>query len=232
MGRSKSDDLALLKDARVRINNVRVDLLEVENWLVGIEERLSGSKPKPKKKGKFEDAPFPKSLRVPGGNPRIVPPPKGLNFDKGRHRDLSRIKMIVIHCSDSGDVGAERINEWHTVDRKKRGLKPWLCIGYHYVVRRDGTAEMGRPLNRVGSHCRGHNARSVGICLAGTMDPKKAWGGPLGFSDEQYATAIRLVRMVMKSCPVPMVGGLYGHRELDPSKTCPMFEATDLLAAV
>ena len=36
------------------------------------------------------------------------------------------------------DIGAEKIKEWHT---KGNG---WSDIGYHWVIRRDGTLDKGR----------------------------------------------------------------------------------------
>ena len=57
-----------------------------------------------------------------------------------------------------------QIDTWH----RKQGWK--LGIGYHYVVRRDGTIEPGRPEWMVGAHCRNHNAHSVGVCYEGGIN--------------------------------------------------------------
>ena len=54
------------------------------------------------------------------------------------------------------------IDRWH----RERG---WLKIGYHYVIKRDGTVETGRELEEVGAHAKGHNAISVGICMVGGL---------------------------------------------------------------
>ena len=51
---------------------------------------------------------------------------------------------IVIHCADTYedmDIGAEDIRKWHVEERG------WSDIGYHKVIRRDGTVEDGRDLN-------------------------------------------------------------------------------------
>ncbi|MDD7726846.1 MAG: N-acetylmuramoyl-L-alanine amidase, partial [Bacteroidales bacterium] len=76
---------------------------------------------------------------------------------------MRKINEIIIHCSDTPageDFSAADIDRWH----KERG---WSCIGYHYVVRLDGTIEKGRDLSRAGAHCAGHNANSIGVCYIG-----------------------------------------------------------------
>lgn len=65
----------------------------------------------------------------------------------------------VIHHSASPDVSAKTIDRWH----KERG---WSGIGYHFVIRANGTIEKGRPLNKIGAHAKGRN-NYVGICLTG-----------------------------------------------------------------
>ncbi|MDO5643861.1 MAG: N-acetylmuramoyl-L-alanine amidase [Paracoccus sp. (in: a-proteobacteria)] len=61
------------------------------------------------------------------------------------------------------DIGVAEIREMH----RKRG---WRDVGYHYVIRRDGTIERGRPESKVGAHVAGHNATSIGICCIGGIE--------------------------------------------------------------
>ena len=77
---------------------------------------------------------------------------------------IEDINLIVIHCAatrPSMDIGADEIRVWHVEDRG------WNDIGYHFVIRRDGTVEKGRPITVQGAHVRGHNKNSIGICLVG-----------------------------------------------------------------
>ena len=74
---------------------------------------------------------------------------------------------IVLHHSLSGDVSARTIRSWH-VD--KNG---WSDIGYHFVIRKNGRIERGRPLYLVGAHSKGNNLTSVGICLTGNFHIEK-----------------------------------------------------------
>lgn len=79
----------------------------------------------------------------------------------------ARWQRIVVHHSaghDSDKLDAAAIQRFHV---EQRG---WRDIGYHFLVERVGdvfVAVMGRPLDMVGSHARGHNADSVGVCLVG-----------------------------------------------------------------
>ena len=72
---------------------------------------------------------------------------------------MRNINLIIVHCSatpEGRDVSVADIDRWH----RERGFDG---IGYHYVVYIDGSVHEGRPLNKVGAHCKGHNAHSIGI---------------------------------------------------------------------
>lgn len=75
------------------------------------------------------------------------------------------ITEVVVHWSATylnQDIGAEEIHEWHT----QRGFSG---IGYHYIIRKDGRIQRGRPIDRTGAHAKdnGHNNFSIGLCLVG-----------------------------------------------------------------
>jgi N-acetylmuramoyl-L-alanine amidase len=67
---------------------------------------------------------------------------------------------VVFHHSASPDVSVAEIDVWH----RKRGFQ---CIGYHDVIRRDGTIEHGRPVHSFGAHAIGRNDYAIGVCLCG-----------------------------------------------------------------
>ena len=69
------------------------------------------------------------------------------------------LKKAVVHHTASHDVGAKVIDKWH----KERG---WWGVGYHFVIRKDGRIENGRPLTMLGAHARSRN-NWVGIALTG-----------------------------------------------------------------
>ena len=125
------------------------------------------------------------------------------------------IKKVVIHCADTYsrmDIGVEEIRRWHT-DPPPRG-NGWSRVGYHYVIRRDGSLEYGVDEMEAGIHARGHNADSIAICLVG--------GKPdANFTRQQWKTLENIVDYLVKKYPKAAV---MGHRDLDSGKNCPCFD--------
>jgi N-acetylmuramoyl-L-alanine amidase len=125
------------------------------------------------------------------------------------------LKKIVVHCSatpPSMDVGVAEIAAWHTAPKPLGN--GWKDIGYHYVIRRDGTLETGRDVKRQGAHVSGHNVDSIGICLVGGQ-------ATADFDPAQYATLRKLVRSLLTTYgPLRLVG----HHDLDRAKPCPRFD--------
>lgn len=87
-----------------------------------------------------------------------------LDFN-GELATRSATDMIVIHHTGVNDIdaSAEDINQWH----KNNG---WSGIGYHYVIRKDGTIEEGRPHWTVGAHAQGENWHTIGIHFSGDFE--------------------------------------------------------------
>lgn len=130
---------------------------------------------------------------------------------------------IVIHCAatkpNSKWKGAEDIRR----DHRMRG---WLDIGYHFVIRRDGEVELGRAVDAVGAHVKGHNRESLGICLMGGLNTK---GAPAdNFTTEQYAALDKLLKELREKYPDAQI---VGHNDLNPRKACPCFDVHDWLDA-
>ena len=115
------------------------------------------------------------------------------------------MQKVIVHCSDTPnerEVTAADIHRWHT----KQG---WDGIGYHYVIRRDGTLEHGRPHYWTGAHCKGHN-EAIGICLIGR-------GGFTGQQCDVLTGLLFDLKQQLGSYEI------FGHYELDERKTCPNF---------
>jgi len=128
------------------------------------------------------------------------------------------VKYIVVHCSytpPSMDIGVDTIDKWHRA-------KGWLGCGYHMVIKRDGTVETGRRLNRQGAHVRKLNRRSVGICMVGGMLPSKT-GPDVNYTEEQWE-ALRDTIDNLKEDHFPDAK-VRGHVDFDKGKTCPNFDA-------
>lgn len=129
---------------------------------------------------------------------------------------MREIGRIIIHCSATKptmDIGKAEITEWHTA----RG---WNTIGYHYVIRRSGDIEQGRPEAIAGAHVAGHNSDSLGICMVGGIDEK---GRPdANFTRPQWAALEHLVTQILVQHPDAKVSG---HRDWTDAKACPSFDA-------
>lgn len=130
---------------------------------------------------------------------------------------MRNITLIVIHCSAVPtwqQSSAADIDRWHRARGWKNG------IGYHFVVRRDGTVEPGRRLGLIGAHCKGHNDHSVGICYEGGLN---AQGRPADTRTPQQRVAMRmLITELHRAFPQALI---VGHNVLDPMKSCPCFDA-------
>ncbi len=135
--------------------------------------------------------------------------------------DRKRTNLIVIHCADTYpdmDIGRKEIDQWH---RKKA----WLMIGYHYVIRRDGTVEVGRPPNAPGAHAYGYNDVSVGICMVGGKS-RETDGPENNFTDAQWEALEVLCSQVKSLFPEATI---VGHNEIS-KKACPSFDVQVWLA--
>lgn len=130
-----------------------------------------------------------------------------------------RIKRLILHCTatpEGRDHSAREIRGWHTAPRP-RGCG-WRDIGYHFVIRLDGTIEAGRPLDQIGAHTAGHNRDSIGIVYVGGVD---ASGKPKDTRTPEQRRALReLVERLRAIYPEATV---HGHNEFAP-KACPSFD--------
>ena len=125
---------------------------------------------------------------------------------------MREINKVIIHCSDtppSMDIGAAEIDQWH----KSKG---WDGIGYHFVIRRDGAVESGRPVNRVGAHTKGENHDSIGICLIG------GGGGMFDYTVAQFES----LRLLVNSCRTIFGCEIKGHKDYS-AKYCPNFDVVE-----
>ena len=126
---------------------------------------------------------------------------------------MRHIDKIIIHCSatEAGeDISASDIREWHL----QRG---WKAIGYHYGIRMDGRIENGRPEELSGSHCKGHNRYSIGVCYIGGL----LGGNPADTRTPAQKQAMsRLVQRLLAKYPEATV---HGHCEF-AAKACPCFD--------
>lgn len=142
---------------------------------------------------------------------------------------MRNIDEIIIHCSatrENQDISAETIRKWHT-DPKPHG-RGWRDIGYHYVVRLDGTVELGRPINQQGAHVKGRNKSTIGICYIGGVEQDgKTAKDTLTYDQEQSISDLILALQVVLNKPLKVSG----HNEY-AAKACPSFNVQEKFSKI
>ncbi len=136
---------------------------------------------------------------------------------------MRKITEIILHCADTPegkDYTVAQIDQWH----RARGFEG---IGYHYVVGRDGSVYPGREPEKVGAHCTGHNAHSIGVCYIGGQS--SVGKTPKDTRTPAQRTALEaLVRKLLAAHPGATV---HGHNEF-AAKACPSFNVKQWLREV
>ena len=141
------------------------------------------------------------------------PPIRKLFLQFTEFEERPATEVIVIHHAGFPDAdkdsSAEEIHKFH------QETNGWAGIGYHFVIRKDGTIEQGRKLNAVGAHAYQHNKNSVGICVAGNFE--------LGKPNRKQMDSLKLLTawLCQKYKLNPMKKGvIVGHRDLNDT-ACP-----------
>ena len=145
---------------------------------------------------------------------------------KSNTKPRERTDFIAVHCSATGpkaDIGAKDIDKWHRA-------KGWACIGYHYVIRRNGTVEVGRDEKVIGAHVENWNSVSVGICMVGGVDADDINKAENNFTKEQFASLKKLLTDLKTRYPKAVI---QGHRDFpEVKKACPSFDVKTWLKSV
>ena len=130
-----------------------------------------------------------------------------LDFDSLSERSIT--DMIVLHHTGGNDIDAdaEQIHGWHL-------NQGWAGIGYHYVIRKDGTIERGRPEWAIGSHAYGENSHTIGIHISGDFDSAQP-------TEKQIENCAELVADICTRYGIPIdTDHVVGHGEL-MATSCP-----------
>ncbi len=85
---------------------------------------------------------------------------KDTNLSFGSLTPRTSTTKIILHHADASTCDAATIHQWHLNNG-------WSGIGYHFLVRKNGTIERGRPEPTIGAHTSGSNSNSIGICFEG-----------------------------------------------------------------
>ena len=121
--------------------------------------------------------------------------------------------LLFLHQTPSDmDFGVEKVTSWH----KSRGFD---TIGYHYLIKRDGTLQVGRDEDVVGAHAVAVNGTSVGVALVGGGTVDMGWEN--NFESVQFET---LKSILLKLKDKYNIEKIIGHYQVEDKKKCPSFD--------
>ena len=140
------------------------------------------------------------------------------------------ILYVVVHCSASKVTTNFTLKDLHHLHVD---ICHWSDIGYHYLVRLDGTIQNGRDVDIIGAHVEGYNLHSIGIAYVGGLNNSgKATDTR---TENQKAALLNLLRDLRELYPRALIKG---HRDYSPDKNgngvvepsewmkeCPCFDA-------
>ena len=79
-------------------------------------------------------------------------------------RDTSTINKIIIHQTDSEDMGS--FSPYYTANYHIN-TNDWAGIGYHYYIIDDGTIYQTNDDNIISYHASGQNTESLSVAITG-----------------------------------------------------------------
>lgn len=150
--------------------------------------------------------------------------------------DIKNVKRevteVVVHWTETHtnkNIGSEEINKYHR-DARLDG------IGYHYVIRRDGSLQRGRPVSLVGQHApiNSHNLRSIGIVFVGGINVPSGTPNSENFLSAQSLTRSQIntfdhfCRSIYSIFPGAQI---VGHSNIDDDEFDPGFDVTSYVRA-
>lgn len=124
---------------------------------------------------------------------------------------MRTINRIFLHhtASRMGTHTWEEIRQWHL----KKG---WADIGYHYGIVNDAgsfAVMIGRPVENIGAHVKGHNKDSIGVAFEGDFETNT-------LGREMYALGVALVSDLCWKFGVEP-SNVLGHCEAPYATQCP-----------
>lgn len=119
--------------------------------------------------------------------PTIIPRNYDFSLSGMAALDKSAVTVGVVHHvgnesgSPAADPPAANTNAYHI------NTKGYAGIGYHFVIRRNGDIEEGRPLDKRGVHTASNNHYTIGILLNGH-------GDKIDFTEAQMQSLVALAK--------------------------------------
>ena len=131
---------------------------------------------------------------------------------------MRRISNIVVHCS------ATPLNTTiESIRRYWMNNLGWRNVGYHIIIKADGTWERLADDSQVTNGVAGHNSNSIHICTIGgrTRDDR---------TEAQKQALLVLLREYRNKYPNARI---LGHRDFPRvAKACPQYDVEEWLKSV
>jgi N-acetylmuramoyl-L-alanine amidase len=143
-------------------------------------------------------------------------------------RDVS---SVVIHATETftnKNIGAEEID----AIQKKLGEDE---VGYHYVIRRDGRLQRGRPVEKEGSHCPtgNYDKTSIGIVMVGGINrastEQSFETSSASFTRAQYNTLEQFLQVFYNNFSG---GEVFGHSDIETDELDPYFDVSEYILSL
>ena len=159
-----------------------------------------------------------------------------LEFSSKLLSEASRkIDTVVLHASETfsnKNIGAEEIE---ATIAKVSPLEV-TSIPYHYVIRRDGRLQRGRPVEEEGSHCNDGpniNPTSIGVVMIGGINrasTEQPWEtSSSSFTRAQFDTLEQFLSTYYFHFPS---GEVLGHSDVESSELDPYFDVQEYILSL
>ncbi len=129
---------------------------------------------------------------------------------------MRTITEIIVHSTATPkgmNATAKDIDRWHR-------QKGYNCIGYHFVILRNGQIQAGRAIGAVGAHCKGNNTNTIGVAYVGGLNEDKQ-SADTRTGAQKISLNVLLGNLVKQ---YPTIRKISGHRDYC-NTACPSFDA-------
>lgn len=209
---------------------------EILNFLKKIDTTISSATKQPPSEFVFSEpyiiGSYEKEWQKGKGDP-VFPYISSTEELQAEFRNVSReITEVVVHWTETPtnkNIGSEEINEYHLASDLEG-------IGYHYVIRRDGSLQRGRPINIEGQHSplNNHNSRSIAVAFVGGINVPSGTPNPENFVSVQSLTRSQFNTFdhICRAFYSTFAGGqVVGHNDVDQTEDDPGFDVREYVLA-
>ena len=159
--------------------------------------------------------PAPPMVQSVSRNISVVPRSRWAKYKiKGNVTKMGKVSKITVHHTDDGPKLSKisDVKFLQGIENHHRNNRKWACIGYHFIIGRDGTIYQGRPLAYQGAHARSNNPNNIGISLIGDFNK--------GYPAKSQLSSLSALLGNLRSKYGVAAKSVYGHRHLNQTE-CP-----------